>query len=64
MLGDNYSGFPSLCCAKKDSEVTTPDRRACRSTQFSRSLSFGMPGSAGAVFGRSFSFFINHQSQA
>jgi hypothetical protein len=44
MLDDNYSGFLSMCGAKRRIPwFTILNRRACGSTQFSRSASFGMP---------------------
>ena len=57
MLDDNYSGFLSLCGAKRRIPgFTILKRRACRSTQFSRSLSFGMPRKCWGRFWKKFLF--------
>ena len=57
MLGDNYSGFLSLCVAKRRIPgFTILKRRACCSTQFSRSLSFGMPRKCWGRLGKKFLF--------
>ena len=57
MLGDNYSGFLSLYGAKRRIPgFTILKRRACRSTQFSRSLSFGMPRKCWGRFWKKFLF--------